>query len=122
MEVCVRNGRTAVQTQLFPARNVAAAPPAPAVAASAPIIAAPVAAAQPSATVPQIPPIPPADFTHLLTQYGATAAAAVTGAQNNTASYIYQPLAAVLPYGAFCLLPSFWTALFQIRFVSVIFS
>lgn len=99
MEVCARNVRTQVQPQLFQPRNVAAAPAAPAVGASAPILAAPVAAASSSAAVPQVPPLQQTDFSHILSQYGATAAAAVTGVQGGNPSYIYQPLAAVLPYG-----------------------
>uniref|UniRef100_A0A0N5AZI0 non-specific serine/threonine protein kinase n=1 Tax=Syphacia muris TaxID=451379 RepID=A0A0N5AZI0_9BILA len=99
MEVCVRNGRTPVQSQIFQNRNVAAATASPSVGTSAPILAASVAAAPSSGAVPQVAPLPQTDFSHLLSQYSATAAAAaVTGVQNSNPSYIYHPLAAVLPY------------------------
>uniref|UniRef100_A0A915CCB7 non-specific serine/threonine protein kinase n=1 Tax=Parascaris univalens TaxID=6257 RepID=A0A915CCB7_PARUN len=102
MEVCVRNGRSTVQSQLFQHRGAAAAAHAtPTVAAptAAPILAAPVAGAQAAApTVPQVPQLQQTDFSHILNQYGAAAAAAVAGTQGANPSYIYQPLAAVLPY------------------------
>lgn len=102
MEVCVRSGRSNVQPQLFQHRNASGAQqaaPAVAAAAPAPIIAAPVAAPQPAApTVPQVPQLQQTDFSHILNQYGAAAAAAVAGTQGGNPPYIYQPLAAVLPY------------------------
>uniref|UniRef100_A0A183UJY5 Protein kinase domain-containing protein n=1 Tax=Toxocara canis TaxID=6265 RepID=A0A183UJY5_TOXCA len=102
MEVCVRNGRSAVQSQLFQHRNAAAAAqaaPTVAAPAAAPILAAPVAGAQAAApAVPQVPQLQQTDFSQILNQYGAAAAAAVAGTQGANPSYIYQPLAAVLPY------------------------
>ncbi|VDK41878.1 unnamed protein product [Anisakis simplex] len=111
MEVCVRNGRSAVQSQLFQHRGAAAAAQAaPSVAgqSTAPILAAPVAGAQAAApAVPQVPQLQQTDFSHILNQYGAAAAAAVAGTQGANPSYIYQPLAAVLPYARQTQLVSF---------------
>ncbi|VDN57035.1 unnamed protein product [Dracunculus medinensis] len=84
MEVCVRGNSVTHQAS----STVTAAAPAPIIAA-----------AQSGPNVQQIPQLQ-TDFSHLLNQYGvAAAAAAVANSQNGNPSYIYQPLAAVLPYG-----------------------
>ncbi|MFH4981975.1 hypothetical protein AB6A40_008684 [Gnathostoma spinigerum] len=104
MEVCVRNGgRSTIQHQLLQhQRATANAQSGAAVAAppAAPLIAAPVAAAQTTApSVPQVTQLQQsADLNHILHQYGAAAAAAVASSQGSGAPYLYQPLAAVLPY------------------------
>lgn len=100
MEVCVRGGRAAIPSQLYQHRGNSVTHQASSTvtaAAPAPIIAA----AQSGPNVQQIPQLQ-TDFSHLLNQYGvAAAAAAVANSQNGNPSYIYQPLAAVLPYGSF---------------------
>lgn len=105
MQRAVANGiGTSQQISMSKNQSAAVAAATPLLAATNPAAAAVAVVAQQQQSVQSAFQLQPPDFSNLIHQYNAMAAtsqiaAAATTTASVAAPYVYQPLAAVLPYG-----------------------